>query len=372
MSTRSAAAIVTMAALTFVLVMLVATVWWQGLLVAVVLCGAMVWLAQAPSDTAPVDDSAMRQAESLRQFTDELARLRDLIQQVLPVWVRNMDLVRSQTEDASNGLTQRFAGINQKLSAAVSTGAGQNSAEDVLTVIRSAQTELPAAVQALDQTRGARDDFLREISGLTRFIEELVQMASDVGKLASQTNLLALNAAIEAARAGESGRGFAVVADEVRKLSTLSGETGKRITEKVGHVSAAVKEVVEQASAISAQEQELIESAGSTVQKVLTEFADSVSALEQRIVFLQQTGSEVEHTINAVLVDLQFQDRVSQILSHVSQDVSKLRDAIANGEVPPVQQWLQSLERTYTTGEQRSVHRGSKDAAAEQSSVTFF
>jgi len=73
-----------------------------------------------------------------------------------------------------------------------------------------------------------------------------------------------------------------------------------------------------------------------------------------------------------VLVDLQFQDRVSQILSHISQDVEKLRQQLATGERPDVQQWLSSLERSYTTHEQRNIHHGGDTAAANQSSVTFF
>jgi len=62
-------------------------------------------------------------------------------------------------------------------------------------------------------------------------------MAAEVANIAGQTNLLALNAAIEAARAGESGRGFAVVAGEVRNLSSLSSNTGKKMSDKVQVIS---------------------------------------------------------------------------------------------------------------------------------------
>ncbi|WP_414691097.1 methyl-accepting chemotaxis protein, partial [Noviherbaspirillum sp.] len=81
---------------------------------------------------------------------------------------------------------------------------------------------------------------LDKVRCLEQFVDELKAMADDVKTIAAQTNLLALNAAIEAARAGETGRGFAVVAKEVRNLSTLSGDTGKRIAEKVQVISDAI------------------------------------------------------------------------------------------------------------------------------------
>ncbi len=348
----------------------IATAWWQALILSLIVAVGVswIWFNQPVTDTTPTVSFAER--DHMEQLQKEVQALRDLLQQTAPVWMRNMDLVRTQTEEASNGLTSRFQDITQRLQSVLSGGT-ENATDNVLAVIRTAQTELPNAVQALDRTRAAREEFLNQIAGLTRSIEELVSMASDVAKVASQTNLLALNAAIEAARAGESGRGFAVVADEVRKLSTMSGDTGKRITEKVGHVANAVKLAIDHANEIAATEQTLINSAEETVQRVLSDFSSSVKLLEQRIQQLHSTSADVENTVNAVMVDLQFQDRVSQILSHVSQDVDKLRAALARGELPDAKTWLRALERTYTTGEQRALHGGNNNGN-EQSSVTFF
>ena len=372
MARRTASAHIALALLALPLSIWMAAVWWQGLLLGLAITTGVFWLCQREPVAATVVASSHSDLATINKLEQDLAHLRHLLDQVAPVWVRNMELVRQQTEEAGNGLTQRFAAINHKLAETLAGADGHSAAGSVLNVIRNAQTELPQVVHALDETRGEREQFLQQIAGLSRYINELVGMASDVAKVASQTNLLALNAAIEAARAGESGRGFAVVADEVRKLSTLSGETGKRITEKVDHISNAVQQAIDQATAIAAREQQLIIDAGDSVQRVLGEFSNSVGSLEQRVTALQATGAEVEQVINGVLVDLQFQDRVSQILSHVSQDVERLRQALARGETPDIQSWLLSLERTYTTGEQRALHQGQHNAPADSSTVTFF
>jgi methyl-accepting chemotaxis protein len=81
-------------------------------------------------------------------------------------------------------------------------------------------------------------------------------------------------------------------------------------------------------------------------------------------------------------VALQFQDRVSQILSHVQNDLDRLhahllenRTSAAQGErCEPLDTdlWLQQLERTYSTREQRSNHSGTTAEVAKTSDITFF
>jgi methyl-accepting chemotaxis protein len=167
-----------------------------------------------------------------------------LCTQALPVWAKQIDTAREQMRVAIENLTQRFAGTTQKLETAVQTSqqaaggmSGTAGGEGMVALIKHSQHELHAVTASLKTALESKKDLLAEIVRLSQFTDELKKMAADVASLAAQTNLLALNAAIEAARAGEAGRGFSVVADEVRKLSTLSGETGLRIREKVDTVN---------------------------------------------------------------------------------------------------------------------------------------
>lgn len=81
-----------------------------------------------------------------------------------------------------------------------------------------------------------------------QIVDEISNLASNIGSIADQTNLLALNAAIEAARAGEAGAGFAVVADEVRKLAETSSSTVASIQMLTRQVQEAIGNLINNAN----------------------------------------------------------------------------------------------------------------------------
>ncbi|AXE30670.1 hypothetical protein DK842_12620 [Chromobacterium phragmitis] len=94
-----------------------------------------------------------------------------------------------------------------------------------------------------------------------------------------------------------------------------------------------------------------------------------------------QTGFDLAATVEDVLTNLQFQDRVSQILSHVQNDIWQLEAALhealhSEGELPSppdTDAWLTALKNSYTTHEQRALHnRDGGDKAPGPSDITFF
>jgi methyl-accepting chemotaxis protein len=76
-------------------------------------------------------------------------------------------------------------------------------------------------------------------------------------------------------------------------------------------------------------------------------------------------------------VQLQFQDRVGQILEHVvgsMRQVEYLPATAAPGgnAQDQVQQHMESMARSYTTEEQRRLHRGLESQVIAPQEVTFF
>jgi len=329
-------------------------------------------LIRAHEDLELLRTKHRRQETQLEKFKAVTGNYQELISELLPLWQRQTDLAKFQMEQSITELVNRFSEIHGRLQSSVmsaqETARGMSGQQGLSGVMDFANIELSELVQSLRNAIQQRDELLNEISGLSEITNELSTMGADVAGIASQTNLLALNAAIEAARAGEYGRGFAVVADEVRTLSSRSGETGSRIGKRIQQANAALQKTLDRTTEYAAQDDERLSKSESSISEVLTQFQRSSESILQSASSLESESSHVQHSVEEVLVNLQFQDRVGQILSHVTGDMEKFSNVIkeqqqklvADEDFPliDVENWLANVRKTYTTLEQVDVHHG--------------
>ncbi|WP_440094616.1 methyl-accepting chemotaxis protein [Pseudomonas syringae] len=303
----------------------------------------------------------------------------------MPIWAKQVESSRQQTETAIVELTDRFTGISERLQETVQASQhaageldGQN-ADGALKVLSQSDSELSQVIDSLKATQASRDQTLSQVRNLTAYTGELRTMAADVAAIAAQTNLLALNAAIEAARAGEAGRGFAVVADAVRSLSSKSSETGQQMSAKVDIINNAITQLVQAASSGADQDSQSVTTSEQSIQNVLERFQTITRHLAESADLLKQESYGIRDEMTEVLVSLQFQDRVSQILSHVRDNIDALHAHLLQASESPDQavaidarQWLARMESTYATDEQRRTHRGESAAQQNSQEITFF
>jgi methyl-accepting chemotaxis protein len=318
-----------------------AVIWKALLLIAVLVAAVTAWIQVAQAaKTERENQAALAQAQGgqrlAQMYRPLLENYQTLLKEILPLWQRQTELARHQLENSITELVGRFSEIHQRLQAAVassSTTASTMKGDNGLGgVIHFANDELSQITHTLRQAIDQRDELLTEISGLSKITVELSGMSAEVAGIASQTNLLALNAAIEAARAGEYGRGFAVVADEVRTLSTRSGETGARIGRRIEQINSALQTALDRTAEYAAEDNTRLAKSETSIEQVLKQFQNSSESILQSAQVLEHESSAVQTSVEEVLVNLQFQDRVSQILGHVINDMEKLVGAIADQE----------------------------------------
>jgi len=89
---------------------------------------------------------------------------------------------------------------------------------------------------------------------------------------------------------------------------------------------------------------------------------------------LNSVDPTAQDEIDQVLVGFQAQDRLSQMLDNVSQDMSKMEAWLkeeGNVDEKQVNEWLERLYASYTMEEQRSQHIG-KAVIQRESAIEFF
>ena len=306
----------------------------------------------------------------------------DLCEQTLPLWSQQIHSARNHTEEAINAFSERFANLAGRIQQSLGNGPEREAGNRLVALLSTSQHELDMIIMALREALASKESLLKEVMELSNFTDQLQEMAQDVADIAKQTNLLALNAAIEAARAGESGRGFAVVADEVRKLSTMSGSTGQRIGETVSIVNTAIHKTLDISREYAKTDAITLNNASDVIKGVITRFHQSAGGIVSHNEAMRSQSEAVAQDIAEVLVSLQFQDRISQMLGHVSGDIDKLFEHIHTsneqrrlGHQPPplnIPRWLDELAQTYTMPEQHHIHRGEAPGKRNDSEITFF
>jgi methyl-accepting chemotaxis protein len=344
---------------------------WHGWLsAAILLAGAGVALVRAAA-TAPADNQGQAQ--------DDPARRHAFSVDIADVWTSHIDASREQMESAVVALVERFSGIVMRLEQALNASGAARSGDggDIVDVFAASETELRSLLDMLAAAAASKQSMLQKIEGLQEVTAHLQKMAADVASIAWQTNLLALNAAIEAARAGEAGRGFAVVANEVRMLSNRSADAGKHIAEQVGRISAAIDTTCRAAGESMRDETRAVQASEQKIGAVLGSLRGVTESLVTSSDLLQRESAGIQGEVAQALVQLQFQDRVSQILSHVRDNIARLPSWLdeqgAHAGALDARTLLAELESTYAMAEERTLHKSSTRPVPQQAEeITFF
>jgi methyl-accepting chemotaxis protein len=301
---------------------------------------------------------------------------------LFPIWRRQIDTANNHTRTAVEDMTEEFSSLVKRLQATAALSRQQHTEQGNKSLFESSESTLQMVIQSLLSTHESRRHLLEEVTVLTKYTEELRQMAADVAKVADQTNLLALNAAIEAARAGDAGRGFSVVADEVRKLSMLSGETANKMTSRVSMVNEAINKTLKLVEQSTEQDNATLQQAEKDLGQVMELLSHMVTQLTNTNRQMESETQGIGEEIASMLVALQFQDRTSQILLQVNHNLEELESVIGEVKDNPesaqqalnFEYWLEKMEQQYAMGEQRQNHSGRQQAseAPAEADITFF
>lgn len=300
--------------------------------------------------------------------------LEDVCARAFPVLSRQLDTARRSGDGAVARLSAVFGEIVRRLEGALSSAAGAASAgegEDLRHAIERSEADLKGMVEVLKAVERSRDAIGGEVR---RYADELREMSSEVQQIALRLRLVSINAGIEAARAGAAGRAFAVVAGEMRALAGQSAETSARMSKQLEVVNATLSASFHDAQRPARQELSSVARAERVVQRVVERFQALTAALNESERRMHGERAHIRDQVAEALVALQFQDRVSQILSHVHAGMQDLTRRIAAGGSSDldVNDWVRRTAEAYTTPEELANLRVAGEPAERARAVTFF
>lgn len=320
--------------------------------------------------------------DDVQGYAIELERL---FVQVMPILLRQVHTSRTHTEQEVTVLTNRFATMADQLGKIISgTGHGEDG-RNIDSIFTESRVALTAVLKGLREIQSVEHAMTEEVRKLSSHTYQLDTMAKEVRKVAEQINLLALNAAIEAARAGENGRGFAVVADEVRKLAGFSSSTGEKISSAIASINEAMASTLKMSEISGTSEDKTIHDAESSIQTALEDLQSALNVFKNDADMLRNNSGQIRDEIFTVLTAFQFQDRVSQMLSHVENNLHNLQSTVENNQsagqqrhanMLNVNKTLASMELSYTMPEELLNHMSTntvnRTGVPNDNDLTFF
>lgn len=349
-------------------------------LVAAALAAGLVFLlmrgaptpqgAAAPGDEAAVyDNSAPRPGDMGTAL---------LAGRVVPVWQRQLEASRAEAEQGLGGLLESFNELSTGLSAAVDTAGqghqhqlGAGAADDVIDRHQGLVDQLLEPVQAL---RAVRDDVQAELRNLSELLIAFRRTGKELDSLARHARLVAMNASIEANRAGQAQGGFGAVAREVLDLSNNTGSNAQRLLERFGEAErrlGALRSRLELDTAnAETLSMELRQRARAIVTALVGDLGEALAGSRE----LGETSRQLQGALENVLVGFQFQDRFSQMLGSVLDDMGRFTEWLGEGRTASnadAVAWLKRLDESYTMEQQRSHHHGTGQIS-KSPAVEFF
>ncbi|ULA63079.1 MAG: Putative Methyl-accepting chemotaxis protein [Nitrospira sp.] len=284
---------------------------------------------------------------------------------LVPIMAGQIQSVIAQTDQAIMDLGQRFQDIAEraKQQVAESMAMFSNDKGDDHQLVNETTIMLDQFVSDVAKSATIAMSVSITMDKMDASTKAISGMLGEITFIADQTRLLALNAAIEAARAGEHGRGFAVVADEVTKLANRSSQAAVNIRKLVADVQMESEQAMKEIQALASVDLTKTLSSKQKLDNMTKDLTEKNSALRSTVSTSQLNAERLGQDIGAIIMSLQFQDRVRQKLEHVLEPLDALQKDLAGslaGLAPASfdgsDSFVQALQNRYTMQDERTIH----------------
>jgi len=257
------------------------------------------------------------------------------------------------------------AGVNS--AAELLSGGLDSSGSSVESLIAEAGRTIEALLVHTQDSAAVSNSAIERIQRVQQATDLIAKSLTQLDDITLGNRLLAVNARIQAVYAGDKAAGFGGVANEI----SLQAKRSAEIVELIRSVSSDLREIASSAltdlQSMVTEDQRAYQKSKLEVDRVLEDFRLMHNSTRQFISTMQEESRGVAQEIAGAVRSLQFQDRVSQRISHVVGELERIKSELhAHCEDVELDTRgiLEQLSSTYTMHEERNVLGGAQSDMA--------
>jgi methyl-accepting chemotaxis protein len=271
----------------------------------------------------------------------------------------------TQIESSVVGVCDSFQGIAERAKSTVSRATGflninGDGASSKVSFEGLIQNCAGILVKILNTTEEAGEVSRRAIDRIHQMDEHskmILKSLVNLEKIAQENKMLALNARIEAAHAGIHGAGFSVVAVEVASQTQRSLVVTAQVSGLIDNLRNLAGSAVEDLQQMNQQGSVRAEKSRREVDESLRDMQDAHGEMKQMLSSMTKDGALLANDIGAAVRGLQFQDRTSQQIAHIVEDLDTLHARLISrcGAVAASDTASEEGFSAYTMREERQI-----------------
>jgi methyl-accepting chemotaxis protein len=254
-----------------------------------------------------------------------------------------------------------------------SEGKGHSNRKSFEGLINDCETTLVKILTTTEQAGEVSRRAIERIQQMDNTSQRISVELEKLERIAHENKMLAMNARIEASHAGILGAGFAVVAVEVVAQTERAQEVTNQVGDLIADLRALAETTVQDLQRMNQQDSQRLKQCESEVERSMRDMQSAHSEMQTVLAGMTEDGALLANDIGAAVRGLQFQDRTSQQIAHVVEDLNALQAKLVArfGDIGTSQAASQEGFSGFTMKEEREV-AGLHEAESAAGDVELF
>lgn len=256
----------------------------------------------------------------------------------------------------------------------LSGNSGLSTGNSIEGLIERARLTIERLLKRTQDATAVAQSAVVRIQRVSEATNQISKSLAQLDDIAIGSKLLAVNARIQAVYAGEKGAGFGGVANEIAAQAQRSTQIVDSIRTVSQELNVVAQAAVVDLERMAAEDLRACERSKAEVECALGDFRYMHSSMQQLVNEMTQESATVAVEISSAVRSLQFQDRVSQRISHVIEQIEAVERRLGiccDGISIDASAILQQLSQRYTMSEERHV-LGTGESHLEAGDVEIF